>query len=136
MTFGLAAPFSAVASDGGGVSQEFRESGKLAHPRAFGTFTHFLHRFVRDKGLVSWEEGIRKTTSLPADLIGIKNRGKIQKKYHADVVVFNPSTLGDQATYQNPHLVSKGVEWVLVNGRIALAGGKLTNTAGGQVLRK
>lgn len=136
MMQGLAVPLSAVASDGGGVSREFRESGKLAHPRSFGTFTHFLHRVVRDKGLMSWEEGVRKITSFPADMVGIKNRGKIQKKNHADLVVFNPNTLCDQATYQNPYLVSKGVEWVLVNGRVALAGGKLVNIAGGQVLRK
>lgn len=133
---GLKAKFAAVASDGGAVSKEFIKSGKLAHPRSFGTFPHFLHKYVRDKGLMPWEEGIRKITSLPADIIGIKGRGRIFPKYHADLVIFGPEVIRDQATYQNPHLPSKGVDWVIVNGHIAIENGKVTGVGAGSVLKR
>lgn len=133
---GLKSQAAAVASDGGGVSKEFIKSGKLAHPRSLGTFPHFLHKYVQDKSLMPWEEGIRKITSLPADIIGIKGRGRILPKFHADLVIFDPQVIRDNATYQNPHLPSKGIDWVIVNGQIAMETGKVTGVRAGSVLRK
>lgn len=133
---GVKTPFSIIASDGSGVSQEFMKSGKLTHPRSYGAFTHFLHYFIGDKGAITWEEGVRKITSLPAEAIGFKNRGLIKPKYHADVVIFDYATIRDMATYQNPFAPSTGIEWVIVNGQVALENGKLTGAKGGQVLRR
>lgn len=91
---------------------------------------------MRDKGLLSWEEAVRKITSLPADIVGIKGRGRIANGYHADIVVFDPEKIRDQAVYQNPYLPSLGIEYVIVNGRLALEKGNLTGAMAGSVLRK
>ena len=133
---GVKTPLSIIASDGNGVSQEFIKSGKLAHPRSCGAFTHFLHYFIADKGAITWEEGVQKITSLPAQTAGIKNRGLLKPKYHADVVIFDPVAVRDMATYQSPFVLSKGVEWVIVNGRVAVANGKVTGVGAGQVLKR
>ncbi|MFY9461648.1 MAG: D-aminoacylase [Candidatus Sungiibacteriota bacterium] len=133
---GVKTSFSIIASDGSGVAQEFIKSGKLAHPRSYGAFTHFLHYFIGDKGVITWEEGVKKITSLPAEAVGFKKRGLIKPKYHADVVIFDPAAIRDTATYQNPFVSSKGVEWVIVNGRVAVENGKVTGVSAGHVLRK
>lgn len=133
---GIRSPSSVIASNGAGVSSGFKASGRLAHPRSFGAFTHFLHRFVRDMGAFSWEEGIRKITAIPADIIGIPHRGKIEKGYYADLVIFDPAVVMDAATYQNPHLASWGIEHVLVNGKIAVEAGKIHSVGAGRILRR
>ncbi|MDO8560819.1 MAG: D-aminoacylase [bacterium] len=133
---GIAAPFSIIASDGNSVSEEFIKSGKLAHPRGYGAFTHFLHRFVAEKGIATWEEGIKKITSLPAEAVGIKERGLIKSGYHADIAIFDPKTIHDHATYQSPFVTSKGVSWVIVNGVVAVENGAVTSVKNGNALRK
>lgn len=129
-------PLGAVASDASGVSPELERSGRLTHPRSTGAFPHFLHSFVREKGLVTWEEGIRKITSSPAQLLGLTDRGRIAPSLHADIVIFNPDQIRDRSTYQNPYVHSTGIETVIVNGQIAIADGKLTGVTAGQVLKK
>lgn len=133
---GVSRPFMMVASDGGGVSRSFIRSGKLTHPRSFGAFPHFLHYFVQEKKTLSWEEGIRKITGMPAEKIGFKSRGKLEKRAYADIVILNPTEIRDRATYQNPFVPSVGIDCVMVNGRIAAEQGSATAESAGKVLRR
>ncbi len=112
------------------------KSGLLVHPRSTGAFPHFLHRFVEEKKLVTWEEGIRKITSLPAELVGFRERGRLEKGYHADIAVFDPGAIRDRGTYHNPYVHSAGMEAVLVNGKLAVEQGKPTGIGAGEVLKK
>lgn len=136
LSTGLAHPLGIVASDASGVSVELGEAGKLVHPRSTGAFTHFLHRFVHEAKLMSWEEGIRKITSLPADTVGFPDRGRIAKGQYADLAVFDPEAIRDRSTYTNPYVHSAGMEAVIVNGKVAVEQGRVTGTAAGQVLKK
>ena len=136
LTAGIANPRSIIASDGSGVSAELGKSGVLVHPRSTGAFPHFLHRFVREKKILTWEEGIRKITAIPADVAGFKERGRLEKNMRADVAVFDPEKICDRSTYHNPYVHPTGVEAVVVNGKLAIEGGELTGTAAGQVLKK
>lgn len=133
---GLTHPLGIMASDASGVSAELGETGKLVHPRSTGAFPHFLHRFVREAGLMSWEEGMRKITSLPADAVGFAERGRIAKGHWADLVIFDPEKIRDRSTYLNPYVHSAGIEAVVVNGKLAVENGQLTDVAAGQVLKK
>jgi N-acyl-D-amino-acid deacylase len=133
---GLKHPLAIMASDGSGVSGELGKAGVLVHPRSTGAFPHFLHRFVREKQIVSWEEGIRKITSLPAEVVGFPERGRLESGYHADVVVFDPEVIRDRSTYHSPYVHPIGIEAVSVNGKLAIEEGELTGSASGQVLKK
>ena len=133
---GIKHPLAIIASDGNGVSEDLGKSGILVHPRSTGTFPHFLHRFVKERALMTWEEGIRKITSAPAELIGFKERGRIAKGFYADLVVFNPETIHDRSTYHNPYVHPIGIDSVLVNGKLAVDGGALTGAAAGEMLKK
>ena len=136
LAMGLAHPLAAVASDGSGVAAEIAQAGTLVHPRSTGAFPHFLHRFVREEKILSWEEGIRKITALPAEILGLKDRGRISKGLRADFAIFDPEAIRDRSTYQNPYVHSVGIEAVVVNGKLAVENGQLTGTAAGQVLKK
>jgi len=129
-------PESSIASDGAGYSTEHQKSGTLVHPRSFGTFVHFLHHFVKVLRKLTWEEAIQKVSSRPAQVIGLKNRGMIAKKYYADIVVLSPDSLADNSTYTNPYKYSSGIDWVIVNGKIAMKNGELTGIKAGKVLKK
>jgi N-acyl-D-amino-acid deacylase len=100
-------PWVMVASDGGvGTS----------HPRGAGTFPRVLGRFVRDDGWLTLPEAVRRMTSLPASRLGLKDRGVVREGMKADLVLFDPSTVADRATFENPHLLSRGIHTVFVNG--------------------
>jgi N-acyl-D-amino-acid deacylase len=105
------------------------------HPRAYGTFARLLGRYVRDEGLLTLEEAIRRLTSFPAGNLGLKRRGKLEKGFHADVVVFDPATIQDHATFEDPHQYATGVRHVFVNGRIVLRDGEHTGALPGRVVR-
>lgn len=105
------------------------------HPRHYGSFPRVVGRFVRE-GLFSAEEAVRKCTSLPAETMGIPKRGYIRAGYWADLVIFDQRTLEDAATARDPYLRSKGIEWVLVNGKVAFEKGKATAAQAGKVLRR
>lgn len=132
----LADPNALVASDGFGTSQEASQSGNLVHPRCFGAFPHFWHRFVQDKSILKPEEAVRKMTSAPAVKLGISQRGLIAKNYFADLVVFDPKIFHDRATHRNPYRYPAGIEWVLVNGRVAVEQGRPVGVRVGRVLRR
>ena len=105
------------------------------HPRAYGTFARFLGHYVRDRQLMPLEEGVRRLTSLPADFLAIRDRGRLQVGYYADVVVFDPATIRDYATFAEPHQYSTGVRDVFVNGVQVLRDGEHTGATPGRVVR-
>ncbi len=108
---------------------------RSAHPRCFGTFPRILGEYVRKRRVLTWEDAIRKMTSLPADKFRLSGRGRIARGAYADVVVFDASQVEDRASYARPAVLPAGIRHVLVNGKIALEGGRLTGTKGGRVLR-
>jgi N-acyl-D-amino-acid deacylase len=119
-------PWVMVASDGG---------IDAAHPRGAGTFPRVLGRFVRDRHLFSLEEAVRKMTSLPASRVKLTDRGRIAPGMKADLVLFNPQTVIDRSTFEDPQRLSEGIELVVVNGEAVWSGGKPTGARPGRVLR-
>lgn len=112
--------------------------GELAgpHPRGYGAFTRFLGHYVRDRNVVSLEEGVQKITSLSAQQLGIVERGSIQVGHFADLVLFDPDTVADLSTTEAPHVPSIGVEKVWVNGQLVFDGGQVTGSRPGTPIRR
>lgn len=106
------------------------------HPRFFGTFPRILGKYVREEKILTLPEAVRKMTSMPAQRLGIRNRGMILEGMWADLVIFDPLTVGDKATYTNPRQYPTGISYVLVNGQVAVREGRWTGALAGQVLRK
>jgi N-acyl-D-aspartate/D-glutamate deacylase len=104
------------------------------HPRGWGSFPRVLGRYVREQGVMTWPDAIRKMTALPATIIGMNDRGYLAPGMSADVTVFDPKTVQDHATYQQPTKPSEGIRDVFVNGRPALRDGKATGAQGGEVV--
>jgi len=129
----LSLPWCAVASDG---SAEPAAADVLGHPRSFGTFPRVLREYVRERRLLSLEEAVAKMTSLPAKLMGFEDRGRVATGMIADLVVFDPQTVTDRATYLEPRLYSEGIEWVFVGGVPTLGRGRVLGRRGGQVVRR
>ena len=133
---GMRNPAGFIASDGVGYSMRDRRSVALVHPRSFGTFPRFLGRYIRERNMMSWEDAIHKITLMPAQKIGLKKRGKIEKGCFADIVIFNPQTISDLATFEDPFQYSQGLDYVIVNGGLAIRRGKFQKGRHGRVLRK
>ncbi len=142
--FGMAEPDIALAVSQPWVSfdndsQGTAPTGLLGeehpHPRAYGTFPRVLRKFVREDKLLSLEEAIRKMTALPAQKMRLADRGVLKAGMWADVVVFDPDTVADKATFEAPNQLSLGMDYVLVNGVPVIAGGKATSALPGRVLR-
>ncbi len=106
------------------------------HPRYYGTFPRVLNKYVRQDKVISLEEGIRKMTSLPAQRLGLRGRGLIGEGLWADIVVFNPETVEDKATFTEPQQYPVGIEYVLVNGQVAVRKSRYTGILPGKVLRR
>ncbi|MEJ4023203.1 D-aminoacylase [Clostridioides difficile] len=129
-------PKSCIGSDSMDLSTEGLLSLGKPHPRAFGTFGRIFSYYVREKGMLTFEEAVKKITYLSAKRLGIyKERGLLKENYFADIVVFDPDTIEDKATYSNPKQYTVGVEYVLVNGKIALSEGKQTDVCAGRVIK-
>jgi N-acyl-D-amino-acid deacylase len=124
----LKSEFQSVGTDG-------IFSNKHPHPRLYGTYPRILGCYVRDKGLLSLPEAICKMTSRPADLLGLADRGRLQEGYKADLVVFDPTTIIDRATYRRPKVYPIGIEWVIVNGAITLNNSTISPQRNGYLLR-
>jgi dihydroorotase/N-acyl-D-amino-acid deacylase len=129
----LAQPWIKFGTDAGGADPQ--RSGALTHPRAYGTFPRILGRYVREEGVMPLEEAVRKMTSAVANRLSIRERGLLREGYFADVVLFDPQTVGDNATYEEPHQVSSGVHWVIVNGTIVVRDGQHTGALPGRIVR-
>jgi len=122
-------------SDSEAQAEDGPLSGTKAHPRAFGTFSRVLAEYVRKEHAITLEEAVRKMTSLAASRVGITDRGILRPGMMADVTVFNPATIQDLATYNDPVKYSVGVKYVFVNGRPVILDGKITNERPGRALR-
>lgn len=134
MKTALKQPWVAVCSDSGAIVGEQRNMG--AHPRAYGTFPRILGVYVRDEKLITLEEAVRKMTSLAASRAFLRDRGLLREGKKADVVVFDPKTVRDVATYEDPHHFSVGIRDVIVNGVPTLRDGEMTGKLPGKMLRK
>jgi len=109
--------------------------GELPHPRGWGTHVRFLAHYVRDLGLLTWEEGVRHMTSAPAQRLGFLDRGLLKPGGLADLVVFDPATLQDTSTYEQPRSFPTGVAHVAVNGQLVVKDGEPTGARPGRALR-
>lgn len=128
-------PLAAIGSDGE-AEAPYGPSGKSAtHPRAYGTFPRAIRRYALEKNLVPLEEMIRKMTSWPAERIGLKDRGVLAKGMAADVVIFDPRTVRDRATFEDSHRYPEGIRCVIVNGAVTIEDGEHTKERAGLVLR-
>ena len=131
----VAIPWVSFGSDGGSYATEgvFLQSG--THPRAYGNFARLLGRYVREEKVIPLEEAIRKLTLLPATNLGLRRRGALRPGYFADIVVFDPATVTDHATFERPHQYATGVRDVFVNGVQVLRDGEHTGAKPGRVVR-
>jgi N-acyl-D-aspartate/D-glutamate deacylase len=124
-------PWVATASDGSSQVP----SATVPHPRSYGTFPRKIGRYAIEDKIVPLEQAIRSASGLPADILKLPERGYLKKGYYADVVVFDPKTYRDRATFDQPHQYASGVRYVFVNGRAAVDDGRFTGTLAGRVLR-
>ena len=131
----VAQPWVSFGSDEEASATEgvFLESNN--HPRAFGTFARVLGKYSRDEGVVALEEAVRRMTSFPAENIGIRDRGRLAEGFFADIVVFDPASVQDHATFEDPHHYATGVHHVFVNGEQVVANGEHTGATPGRVVR-
>ncbi|RMH16980.1 MAG: D-aminoacylase, partial [Gemmatimonadetes bacterium] len=129
----LRQPWIKFGTDAGGVDPESTRT--LVHPRAYGTFPRILGRYVRDEGVLPLEDAVRKMTSAVAARLHLRDRGLVKPGFFADLVIFDPETVGDEATYQEPHRVSLGIRDVFVNGVAVVRDGRHTGAKPGRVVR-
>jgi len=125
-------PWIKFGTDAGGVDPEWSEARGLVHPRAYGTYTRILGKYVRELGWMTLEDAIRKSSSAVADRLGIRDRGLLRDGMYADVIVFDPDTVADNATYTDPHHISTGIRDVFVNGTAVLRDGTHTGELPGK----
>lgn len=126
----LRSPLSCVISDA-----TYPTEGQL-HPRVCGNVTHLLEHFVREKGALTWEQAVHKLTGRPAQVLGLKGKGRLAAGYDADVCVFDPQALHERATYTEPQQTSQGMSLVLVAGETALENGRPTGLCAGRAIRR
>jgi N-acyl-D-amino-acid deacylase len=132
----LALPWVSIGSDAASQASEGVFVKSSTHPRSYGTFARVLGHYVRDEGVLTLAEAVRRMTSLPADNLGLRDRGRIEPGRFADVAVFDPATIADTATYDDPHQYAEGVHHVIVNGVLTLRDGTHTGAFGGRALRR
>lgn len=122
---------SAIVTDSWATNPDAQEK---PHPRTYGTFPRVLGKYVREIKILRLEDAVRKMSYYPASIIGLKERGLLIPGYWADIVVFNPDTIIDQATYEDPNQYPEGIEYVIVNGKIAVNKGKLSPRGYGKII--
>jgi dihydroorotase/N-acyl-D-amino-acid deacylase len=131
----LEQPWVSIDNDSSGTSPEGLLGQEHPHPRAYGTFPRILRKYVREEKKLSLEDAIRKFSALPAQRMRFTDRGVLKEGMWADVVVFDPATIKDVATFAEPNQLSQGMEYVLVNGVSVIEQGKMTGARPGKVLR-
>lgn len=134
MRYALKQPFVSIGSDGTAVKTEGPLATGHPHPRYYGTFPRVLGRYVREEKLLTLEEAVRKMTSANAAKIHIYDRGLLRPGQWADVTIFNPDTVIDNATFEKPHQYASGIEYVIVNGKLVLERGTHTGARPGTIL--
>jgi N-acyl-D-amino-acid deacylase len=131
----LSNPMISIGTDSGARAEDGPFSESKSHPRAWGSFTRILGKYVRDEKLIRLEDAIRRFTSRPAMRVGITDRGILRPGMKADITIFNPATVRDVSTFVDPTHYSQGIEHVLVNGVAVVSGGKITDGRPGQPIR-
>lgn len=131
----LKLPYMSFGSDARSIAAEGENLRSMTHPRTYGNFARLLGKYVREEQVLPMEEAIHKLTGLAADKLRIPERGKLLPAYYADVVVFDPATIADKATYQQPHQYSEGMVHVWVNGVQVLQNGKHTGAKPGRFVK-
>ena len=131
----LQQPWVSVDNDSQGTAPDGLLGQEHPHPRAYGTFPRILRKYVREEKKLRLEDAIRKFSALPAQRMRLSDRGVLKAGLWADVVIFDPQTITDRATFENPNQLSEGMQYVLVNGVPVIDGGKPTNALPGKVLR-
>jgi N-acyl-D-aspartate/D-glutamate deacylase len=134
LTLQMRQPWMKFGTDAGGQDPETARG--MTHPRAYGNYPRALGRYVREQGVMSLEEAVRKMTSAVATRLSLHDRGILRAGMFADVVVFDPATITDRATYDRPHQLSEGVRHVLVNGVAVVSDGQHTGATPGRAVRK
>lgn len=134
VNFLLPKPESMIGSDGWSISPGGPTHAGRPHPRSYGAFPRVLARYVREKGLLSLEGAVHKMTGKPARKLRLDRRGEIRPGFFADMVVFDPATIRDRATFEEPHQFAEGIHWVIVDGQVTLDRGVLSSKLVGRVL--
>ncbi len=130
----LAQPWIKISTDAGGYDPIWgREIGPV-HPRSYGTYPRVLGQYVREQKILTLEDAIRKMSSAVADRLGLRDRGLLRQGMYADVVILDPQTIGDRATFEDPHQLSVGVRDVWVNGTRVLENGKHSGATPGHIM--
>ena len=132
----LQQPWVSVCNDSQGTATDGILGKEHPHPRAYGAFPHILHKYVHDEKKLTLEDAIRRFTSLPAQRMRFADRGVLKEGMWADIVVFDPDTIHDVATFANPNQLSEGMRFVLVNGVPVIDEGKMTNALPGKVVSR
>ena len=127
----LAHPLVSIDTDSGARAEDGPLSDSKSHPRAWGTFARILGKYVREEKLLTLEEAVRKMTSRPAARVGLKDRGILRPGLFADITVFDPATIRDVATFEDPNRYSVGVKHVFVNGEAVIRDGAITERSPG-----
>jgi N-acyl-D-amino-acid deacylase len=131
----LSHPMVSIGTDSGARAEDGPFSESKSHPRAWGSFPRVLGRYVRDEKLMTLEEAVRRFTSRPAARVGIADRGVLRPGFKADITIFNPDTIRDRSTFEDPTHYSEGIAHVLVNGKAVVADGKITAERPGEPVR-
>jgi N-acyl-D-amino-acid deacylase len=135
VTLALQQPWVSIDNDSQGTAPDGILGQEHPHPRAYGTFPRILRKYVREQHKLTLEDAIRKFSALPAQRMRLSNRGVLKQGMWADIVVFDPATIRDVATFEKPNQLSEGMQYVLVNGEPVIEGGKMTQALPGKVLR-
>jgi N-acyl-D-aspartate/D-glutamate deacylase len=130
----IANPLSIISSNGSGYDVEHKNSGEFVHPRDFGSFVKVLCKYALKDKVLSLETAINKMTGKPAEVFGIKKRGILKEGNFADIVIFDPDKLKDNATIEKPYQYPSGIEFVLVNGEAIIENGKYTDQRSGLII--
>jgi N-acyl-D-amino-acid deacylase len=131
----LEQPWVSVDNDSSGSSPDGILGQEHPHPRAYGTFPRILRKYVREEKKLTLEDAIRKFSALPAQRMRLTDRGVLKEGMWADIVIFDPATIHDVATFEDPNQLSQGMDYVLVDGTPVIDGGKMTGARPGKVLR-
>ena len=130
----LTHPHVMIGSDSIGLSAGPGPHPGKPHPRMYGTFPRVLGVYIRERKLLSWETAVNKMTGMPAAKLGLRERGLIRPGYFADLALFDPATVKDEATFQDPHRHSTGIPYVIVNGQVVVDQGTMRPLPAGRVL--
>jgi N-acyl-D-amino-acid deacylase len=132
----MRSPYGMVGSDGSAIAPEGIWANNVPHPRFYGTFPRVLAKYVRDDGILSLQEAVRKMTSAPAQKLRLKDRGLLKEGYKADLTIFDPEKVNDVATFTKPQKYAMGIPYVIVNGTVVVENGEHTGALPGKALKK